>query len=314
MAGEVSVSDKPLVGIGLKLLSVGLLLASASLIKAAGQLPPGEMVFFRSLFAFPPILLFLWWRGELRVGLKTDRPFWHLGRGLMNVGGMLFGFFALTVLPLPEAVAIGFTMPLLTVLFGAVFLKEQVRLFRWTAVLVGFIGVAVITYPRLTVFTEGFDNVDLAAYGVIASLIGAVFGAAASLLVRTMVKTERSSTIVIYASITSTLVALSTIMFGWEPLSWEQAVMLILVGVFGGIGQVVLTEAFRFADVSVVAPFDYASLIFAIAIGYFLFGDVPTAPMLIGSAVVTAAGIAIILREHWLGLERGKARAVSPKI
>lgn len=313
MSSGVSVADRPLVGIGLKLLSVGLFLTMASLIKASGQLPPGEMVFFRSFFAIPPILLFLWWRGELPSGLKTDRPFWHMGRGLMNVGGMLFGFFALSVLPLPEAVAIGYTMPLLTVVFGAVFLKEQVRAFRWTAILVGFAGVAVITAPRLTVFTDGIDNIDLAALGVIASLIGCVFGASASLLVRTMVKTERSSTIVIYASIVSTLVALSTIFFGWEPLSIEQIVMLVLVGVLGGIGQVALTEAFRFADVSVIAPFDYASLIFAIAVGYFLFNDVPTVPMLIGSTVLTAAGIAIILRERQLGLERGRARAVTPK-
>ena len=94
----------------------------------------------------------------------------------------------------------------------------------------------------------------------------------------------------------------------------QQTLMLIGAGVLGGIGQIILTEAFRHADVSVIAPFEYASLIFSLVIGYFLFNEAPTVPMLIGSLIVVAAGIFIIFRERQLGLERGKARAVTPKM
>lgn len=302
-----------MLGIGLKVLSVGLFLIMATLIKASGPLPPGQLVFFRSLFAVPPILIFLWWSGALRDGFGTKRPGAHLLRGFFNVAGMMCGFYGLTHLPLPEAVALGYTMPLLTVMFGALFLKEVVRIYRWSAVLFGFVGVAIIMWPRLSVFSGGFDGGDLAAFGALAALMGAVIGAIASLLVRSMVKTERSATIVFYAAVFSTLASLLTLPFGWGAMSWQQVAMLVGSGLIGGVAQILLTEAFRNADVSVIAPFEYASLIFSIAIGYVVFGDVPTLTMLIGSVIVVAAGIFIILREHKLGLERGQARAVNPR-
>lgn len=314
MSNSATVSDKPILAIGLKVLSVGMFLVMASLVKASGDVPPGEMVFFRSFFAIPPIIIFMWWSGKLHEGVRTSRPLWHMLRGLLNVGGMMFGFYGLTHLPLPEAVSIGYTMPLLTVLFGAVFLKETVRLYRWSAVIIGFVGVAIITGPRLSVFSGGISGADLVAFGALASLIGSTFGAAANLLVRTMVKTEHSATIVFYASITSVLVALCTIPFGWIAITFEQTVMLILAGVIGGIGQVILTESFRYAGVSVIAPFEYVSLIFSILIGYFLFKEVPTVPMMIGSLVVVTAGLFIIFRERQLGLERDKARAITPRM
>lgn len=314
MPTPVTTADKPMFAIGLKVLSVGMFLVMASLLKASGDVPPGELVFFRSFFAIPPVIIFLWWSGKLHEGVRTKRPWLHVLRGFMNVGGMLFGFYGLTHLPLPEAVSIGYTMPLLAVLFGAVFLKENVRLYRWSAVIIGFVGVAIITWPRLSVFSGGLENANFAAYGAAASLVGSVFGAAATLLVRKMVRTEGSATIVFYASITSTLVALCTIPFGWTALTVTQIVMLTTAGVLGGIGQVILTEAFRHAGVSVIAPFEYASLIFSILIGYFLFKEAPTAPMMIGSLVVVAAGMFIIFRERQLGLERDKARAINPRM
>lgn len=306
------IAQSPMRGIAFKLASVAVLLSMASLLKASQGVPVGQLIFFRSFFAILPIIIFLAWRGELLAGIKTERPMAHVWRGLIGVGGMGFGFFALTKLPLPEAVAIGYAMPLLIVVFGAVLLKENVRLYRWTAVAVGMVGVAIVMWPRLTVFsgTGGPPN-DL-TIGALSSLTAAVFAAFATMHVRKLVQTERSATIVLYFSIMCTLVGLLTLPFGWIWPSTEQAIFLVGSGIAGGIGQILLTEAYRHADVSVVAPFDYTSLILAIIVGYVFFNDIPTVQMMVGGAIVVAAGLFIIWRERALGLERGKARPYVP--
>jgi drug/metabolite transporter (DMT)-like permease len=302
-----------LLGIGLKVISVGAFLAMASLLKASPGVPPGQMVFFRSAFAIIPIVVFLAFRGELVAGIKTNRPRAHLWRGLVGVGGMGFGFFALTKLPLPEAVAIGYAMPLLIVVFGAVFLKENVRLYRWSAVFVGMIGVAIIVWPRLTVFSVTPQGpMSELAIGALCALAASVFGAFATMHIRHLVQTERSATIVLYFSITCSIAGLLSLPFGWVAPTPAQAAMLIGAGFAGGIGQILLTEAFRHAEVSVVAPFEYISLLLSIAIGYFVFRDVPTLEMLIGAVIVVAAGLFIIYREGALGLEQRRAREVTP--
>jgi drug/metabolite transporter (DMT)-like permease len=297
-------------GIGLKVVSVVVFLSMASLLKASPGVPPGEMVFFRSFFGIVPIIFFLAWRGELIAGVKTDRPLGHFWRGIFAVGGMGLGFYALTQLPLPEAIAIGYAMPLLIVVFGAVFLKETVRLYRWSAVFVGMIGVGIIVWPRLTVFTGG--AVDGLMLGVLASLASCVFGAFATMQVRKLVDTERSATIVLYFSVTCSIAGLLTLPFGWvwpTPMQWFT---LVGSGIAGGIGQILLTEAYRKAEVSVIAPFEYTSLVLSLIVGYFVFQDVPTPMMLIGAVIVVGAGLFIIYREHVLGIESRKAREVTP--
>lgn len=301
-----------MLGIGLKLGSVALFLSMASLVKASEGVPPGQLVFFRSFFAIVPIIVFLSWRRELLVGTRTERPVAHFWRGMLGVGGMACGFYALTKLPLPEAVAIGYAMPLLIVVFGAVFLKENVRLYRWSAVAVGVLGVGIIVWPRLSVFSGGGGEISDLTLGAIASLVAAVFGAVAALHVRNLVQTERSSTIVLYFSITCTVAGLLTAPFGWVWPPPEHLAFLIIAGILGGIGQILLTEAYRQADVSVVAPFEYSSLILSIIVGYIFFSDIPTIEMLIGAVIVVGAGLFIIWREHALGLERGKARQFTP--
>ncbi len=298
-------------GIGLKVASVAVLLSMASMIKASEGVPPGQLVFFRSFFAILPIVVFLATRGELLAGIKTARPMAHFWRGIVGVGGMGFGFFALTKLPLPESVAIGYAMPLLIVVFGAVFLKENVRLYRWSAVAIGMIGVGIIVWPRITVFDGGAGEMSELTIGALASLTAAVFGAFATLHVRNLLQTERSATIVLYFSITCSFVGLLTLPFGWVWPTPEVLALLIGAGVVGGVGQILMTEAYRHADVSVVAPFEYTSLILSIIVGYFVFSDIPTAEMLTGAVIVVGAGIFIIWREHALGLER-KAQQFSP--
>jgi drug/metabolite transporter (DMT)-like permease len=301
--------SRALVGIGFKLCSVAVFLAMSSLLKAADGVPPGEMVFFRSLFAIIPIVIFLAWRRELREGSKTNRPGGHLLRGIIGVVGQGLGFYALTQLPLAEATALNYTLPLLTVITGALFLHEEVRLYRWSAVVVGLVGVAIIIWPRLTVFEGGVPpGAANPAFGAIAAIVSCCFASVAFLQIRRLVSTERSATIVLFYSITCSLLALLTLPFGWVMPSPGHAALLIGAGICGGIGQVTLTESFRHADMSVVAPFEYTSLVLSIAVGFFVFGDVPTVTMIAGSVILVAAGVFIIYREHRLGLARRKAR------
>jgi drug/metabolite transporter (DMT)-like permease len=298
-------------GIAFKVVSVAVFLVMAALLKASEGIPAGELVFFRSFFAILPVVVYLAMRRELSVGFKTKHPVSHFLRGLVGSGGMAFGFFALTKLPFPEAIALNYATPLLIVVFSAVFFREHVRLYRWSAVLIGLAGVIIMIWPRLTIFSGGITDLSGATLGVISALIACCFAAAAMLLVRRLVATERSATIVLYFSISSTIIGLCTVPFGWVMPSPEVFAMLVGAGITGGIAQILLTESYRHADMSVVAPFEYTSLVLSIAVGYFFFQDVPTIEMLIGGLIVVGAGIFIIYREHRLGLDNNKAREVS---
>lgn len=297
-----------MLGIGLKMTSVLVFLTMASFLKVNEEIPLGELVFFRSFFAIPPILVFLAVRGELISGVKTSRPFGHLRRGLTGVMGMFCGFYGITQLPLPETTVIGYTSPLLIVILSAVVLKETVRLYRWTAVLLGLVGVAIIVAPRLTVLSGGVDALGGSGLGALASLGGAFFASLASLAIKDLTKSERSATIAFYFSLTCTAFSLLTLPLGWVVPTPEQALTLILAGTCGGIAQVLLTECFRYADMSVIAPFEYTSLIFSIIIGWWIFGDIVTWQTLAGSLIVVGSGLFIILRERTLGIRNARIR------
>jgi drug/metabolite transporter (DMT)-like permease len=129
--------------------------------------------------------------------------------------------------------------------------------------------------------------------------------------VRRLVQTERTETIVLFFFITGSVLSLLTLPFGWVWPTLEQTAILVLAGIAGGVGQILLTASYRHAEMSVIAPFEYTSLLLGLAVGYFAFGDVPTLPMLGGAAIVIASGIFIIFREHRLGLDRHKARQAS---
>ena len=401
-------------GIGFKLISVTFFMAMSALIKAtADEVPPGEAVFFRSLFAIPVILVWLYATHAFGEGLRTANPVGHLWRGLLGTTAMGCGFAGLGFLPLPEVTAIGYAAPLLTVIFAAMFLGEEVRVFRITTVGLGMVGVLIILSPRLSALQSGavgtvetlgaiivlvgavfsalaqvfvrklvlaerttamgcsfaglgflplpevtaigyaaplltvifaamFLGEEVRAFrittvglgmvgvliilsprlsalqsgavgtvetlGAIIVLVGAVFSALAQVFVRKLVLAERTTAIVFYFSLTSTCASLVTLPFGWVWPAPATAAMLISAGLLGGVGQVLLTSSYRFADASVVAPFEYASMILALLVGYFVFAEVPTGVVLQGAALVMAAGIAIIWRERQLGLKRDRQR------
>ncbi|MEO9341098.1 DMT family transporter [Mesorhizobium sp. SB112] len=300
-----------LTGITLKILSVTSFVVMSSLIKSAGELPLGQIVFFRSFFALFPILLVYAYRKQLTGIWKTSNPVGHVMRGLVGICAMGLTFFALTRLPLPEAITLNYAQPLLVVIFSALILRETIRIHRWSAVVVGLIGVFIISIPKFTLLETGAGMGSQELLGVFAALGGAAASAIAMILVRKLVHTEKTATIVIWFSITGSVAALLTIPFGWSMMSTQQWVLMISSGIFGGIAQLFLTEAYRHAEASTVAPFEYTSMILAIASGYFLFGDVPTIHMLVGGAIVVGAGLFIIWRERQLGIERREARKAS---
>ena len=298
----------PLRGISLKICSVLVFICMAACIKAASaHVPPGQAVFFRSVFAVPVIFLWLAWRRELTTGLRTRNPLGHVWRGVVGTSAMLLGFAALGLLPLPEVTALGYTAPLLTVIFAAMFLGEEVRAFRIAAVVLGLLGVLIVLSPRLTTLSDGAVS-QADSFGAVLVLCSAVFAALAQVFVRKLVDEESTSSIVFYFSITASLLALITLPFGWVVPAPREAALLVAAGVLGGIGQILLTSSYRWADASLVAPFEYASMLFALLFGYFLFEEVPTLPMLGGAALVVLAGILIIWRERKLGIERARQR------
>ena len=300
--------QNPFRAIALKLVSVLLFVVMASLIKAASaEVPPGEAVFFRSLCAIPVIVIWLAARGDLRTGLKTIDPKAHVFRGLIGSMAMGMSFAGLAILPLYEVKAIQYAMPLFVVVLAAVMLGETVRKVRLTAVAMGMVGVLIILWPRLTAFSD--DTLDpRLAFGALVVLTGSLCAAFAQVFVRRMVETEQTAAIVFWFSITSTSLSLLTIPFGWVVPSPAALAYLVGAGLIGGTGQIMLTSAYRHADASVVAPFEYSSMLFAVAIGYIFFAEVPTLGMLVGAAIVISAGVLIILRERYLHIQRGKGR------
>jgi len=303
--------DSPVTGILLKVLSVAIFVAMQSFIKSAGQVPSGQIVFFRSLFAIFPILAMLAWRSELPTALTTSRPFNHIARGVVGVSSMMLGFFALTRLPLPEAITLNYAQPLLVVVISALFMGEVIRSYRWTAVVVGLAGVLIISWPRLTLLSgdSGLSNQE--AIGVAAALLAACISAVALLLVRDLVGTERTPTIVLWFSLTASAAGLCTLPFGWQWLTAWQVIALVTAVFCGGIAQIFMTESYRYAEASTVAPFEYTSIIIGVIVGYLAFGNVPTANIVVGGAIVVGSGIFIIWREHVLGIERAAARKVT---
>ena len=303
---------QPLRGILFKVMSVFMFMGMASLVKAAsGEVPPGQAVFFRAFFALPIIFGWLALRGELRSGWKTKNPMGHFWRGLIGTSAMGLGFTGLGLLPLPEVTAIGYAAPLLVVVFAAMFLNEEVRAFRLSAVALGMVGVLIVLSPRLSVGASLNSSETL---GAVVVLMGAVLAALAQVFVRKLVDTETTAAIVFWFTVTSSLLALLTLPWGWVVPSWSVALMLIMAGLLGGIGQIFLTSSYRFAEASLVAPFDYTSMILALTIGYFIFDEVPTGTMLIGAGIVIGAGVLIIWRERRLGLQRAQQRKATGNV
>ncbi len=292
------VHDRPLYGIALAIAAVSTFAVMSALIKAAGRVPAGEAVFFRSVLTLPALLGWAAATGRLAL-LRTGNWTGHAWRGIVGTTAMGLGFTGLKFLPLPEVTALQFATPILIVLFAAVMLGEPVRLIRLSAVGVGLLGVVIIVWPRIS--AEGSTR-ELIGAGIVLTAAGCA--AMAQIFVKRMAGTEPVIAIVFYFSLTATVLALGTVPFGWVVPRGVEWVWLLGAGVIGGVGQILLTSSYRYAPASVLAPFTYVSMLWAIGIGWSVFGEAPTLPMLAGSALVIGAGIAIVLRERALGIRR----------
>ncbi len=302
-------SHRPGLAIVLKISAIGFFSVMAAMIKATSEeIPPGEAVFFRSLFAIPVIFVWLAARGELRHGLSTRNPRGHFWRGVLGTSAMGMTFAGLGMLPLPEVTALGYAAPIFTVIFAAIMLGEKIRLIRITAVVIGLVGVVIMLWPRLG---GGADLGDTATLGAVLILCATIARALVQIHIRQLVQTEHAAAVVFYFSVTATVLSLVTIFFGWVLPSPQNLFLLISAGLLGGIAQILVTSSYRFGPASMLAPYDYTSMLFAILIGYVWFAELPTLVMLAGAVLVIASNGIVVWRERQLGLQRTKARAVT---
>src|SRR3974377_1293650 len=263
-------------GIGFKLISALLFAAMSALVRQLGDVAPvGQMVFFRSAFAVVPVVVIYALRGELSSALRTSRPLGQLGRGLLSVCGMFTNFSAQTRLPLADVTAISFASPLITVVLAAIILKERVGAHPWA------------TLRR-------------------------VFNAGTGIQTRRLTQSETTPSIVFYFSIVCAIAGVLTLPFAWHTPTLSELIKLIALGVLGGVAHIFLTQSYRFAAASVVAPFDYTAMLWALLLGYWMFGELPSALVYVGAFIVTGAGLFVIWRERRLGLKRETAAEGPP--
>lgn len=298
----------PMRGIFLMISAITLFSVMGAFVKATPRVPAGEAMFFRSLFALPVVVLWLLWRRDLPRGLATKSIRPHVVRGVVGSLAMALGFAGLRYLPLPEVTAIRFVTPVLMVVLAAVLLGERLRLVRISAVLVGLIGVLIITWPRLS---GGFGSRE--AMGALIVLCSAMAAALAQVFVKAMSATESTAAITFWFQVTAMGVALLSLPFGWVMPTAPEAALLVAIGLIGGLGQILVTASYRFAEAGVLAPFTYVSMLWSLVLGYVWFAETPTWPMMSGAGLIIGASVLIVLRERQLGLRRTAERKVEVK-
>ncbi len=280
-------------GIALKLVATLAFSVMYAVIKLAGRLPLGEVIFFRAAFALVPLFLLSFLTVGPRAVVRTRRPLFHIVRSAAGVCSMFLNFAALALLPLATITAFSFVAPIFAVALAALFLREKVGVLRWTAVLIGFGGVLVMLEPG----TAGLAPPRLST-GAGLALSGALLSAFVVIFIRQMSTTELSETIVFYFMLVCAVAGALNMIGRHAPLTWAQAALLVLGGILGGVGQICMTYSYRFAEPSLLAPFDYVAMVWAAGLGYLVFAEVPRPMVMTGAAIVIAAGLLIIWRER----------------
>ncbi len=266
---------------------------------AADQhIPVVQVIFFRSLFAFVPIGAYMAARTGFCI-LATARPVAHLIRAVIGLTSMVCLFTSLSLLPLSEATAINFSAPLFATFLSAAVLKEKVGNQRWLAVAIGFVGVVVMLRP---------SPQQLVAVGALFGLGAACCSALATVTVRQIAATEPGPTIAFYFTLACTLASAVFLPFTWVQPDLTTLLVLACTGLVGGVGQLLMTEAIRSAPVSIIAPFDYTQLIWAGAIGFFAWGELPRWTTVAGALVIVGSSLYILHRETRRGISLTPAR------
>jgi drug/metabolite transporter (DMT)-like permease len=287
-----SASSPHLQAIGYKLLSAAVLAVMFALIKKlGGEYPVGQIVFVRSFFALVPILWLVRRLGGYRL-LRTERPGAHLRRSVAGLCSLFLSFTAVGMLPLATATALGYAAPLFITLFAIPLLGESIRASRLVAVIVGFAGVLLMAHPD----SRGISS------GALVALAGALATALALISIRKMRDTETSMAIVFYFSLSGTLIGAATLPFSAVWPSPADLPILVAIGILGGAAQILLTKAYQMAPASVVAPFEYATFVFAFLLGLLVWGELPVPIELAGIAIVIASNLFIAMYEQLAGL------------
>lgn len=277
-------------GVALRLLSAFLMTAMSAAVHAAAQaLPIGQIMFWRAAVALLPICLYLWWLGAFPRGLRTDKPGLHITRSLFGAFSMAMSFLSLAYLPVANAQALAYLAPVLVLPIAAVLLREQLSPLLLGAVAIGFGGAMLLLWDALELPGEG------ALIGVAAGLAYAATMAFVRVHTKAMTKSESASAIAFYFAITSAVIGLATLPFGWESLSPTLLGWLVLAGLLGGVGHIVSNEAVARAPVSTLAPFDFTGLIWALGFDMLLFSALPGAYGLLGCAAISAAAVMVTL-------------------
>lgn len=285
-----------LLGIALRIgatISFGLMAAMIKLGHEAGINTP-ELLFYRFAFGLPPLLAWMALTGSLGAW-RTERPLIHLVRGGLGFATMALAFSALAFLPLAEATTIGFVAPLFSVMLSALVLAEPVGRYRWSAVALGFLGVLMVMRP---------GGSALPPTGLALALAAALGVAAVTITLRQMGRTERTPTIVLWFTAFSMVASGALLPFFAERHDAGDWLILVLLGLTGGIGQLFLTSSLRFAPVPAVVPFDYLQLLWAVLLGWLLWETSPPASSWAGAAVIVASGLLTLYREHKLGRDK----------
>lgn len=294
-----SAHDRPMLALGLRLVATVLFSVMLLLVKLTGErniaLP--ETLFFRQ--ALPALAIFGWLAARGQIGrLRTQRPWIHARRALIGGTGMFLTLGVVRLLPLAEATILGFTTPIFAVILSALFLKEKVGPWRWTAVIMGLLGVVVIAGP---------DTTSLPPFGVAVGIGAAFMVALVTIQVRDLGRTEEPITVVFYFSAFSApVLALGLIGqdLGHDAVGWA---MLAGIGISGLFAQIAMTASLRFGSVSSVIVVDYIQLAWATFWGWLIFNHLPPATTWLGAPIIIGASLLIAWREHLLARARERA-------
>ncbi|MCZ8275000.1 MAG: DMT family transporter [Microcystis sp. LE19-4.1E] len=278
-------------GIGLRLLATLFFsLMGLSVRIASVEAPVGQIVFWRSAVALVPILVYLVWHGQLRHGLKTDRPLGHVKRSLYGCAAMFFSFLSIAHLPLALATALSFLAPLIVVPIAVALLGERPGIIVVAATLLGFLSVGLIIWPAMV----GPELALGTLIGVGAGLACAATTALAKTEIKRLTATEAPAAIAFYFAVVCAVCGLLTLPFGWADVGHTALLALIASGLFGGFAHIAMTEAVARAPVSTLAPFEYTAMIWAILFDLAVFALWPEPISLLGALliVIAAAGVA----------------------
>ena len=256
------------------------------LVKWSSDYPTGEVLFFRGFFGLLPTY-FLIPKNKLKTFYTTERSKEHLFRCLMGLMALIAIVVALRELPLAVVVSLSYAAPLFITVLSIFLLSEKVGVFRWLAVIIGFIGIIIIAEP-------GFKGMNYLYFLPLIFCIGMAF---VTITIRKLSTTEPIWLISIFFTITISIAGLATIPMGWKMPNFQDFILLALIGVTGGSANLFLTQSYKLSEVSLVAPLKYLALVFAIFFGYFIWNEIPTIKTLIGASLVVLSSLIIFRRE-----------------